>query len=343
MAPARHIAAVIAGGGPVELKEVDVLKPGENEVLVKVVAAALNPTDWKYALSPDCVGNVSGCDLAGVIEELGPGAEAYRKVGERVTTCVVGAHSANGAYSQYVVAKANLFVAVPDSLSFEEIVQFPVAVFTACQCLYQSLRLSILPGPAASEPTQILVYGGSSSVGGFAVQMAKLGGLKVHATCSPKNFDLVRGYGADEVYDYRDPEAPQKIKAATGGKLKYAVDAISEHGSDKFVSGALSDEGGKIACVLPYTSLPRANIEPILSIVSDLAFDRPGSGVSYVEDGPKYAKMITDLIAQGKLKPAPILIMSKGLASVSEAFQYMMEGKVSGKKVIFRIADTPGL
>ncbi|KAI0028448.1 dehydrogenase [Vararia minispora EC-137] len=349
MSPTKHFAAIIVeGGGAVELEEIDVPKPGKNEVLVKVVAAALNPTDWKSARPAERAGNVSGCDFAGVVEELGPGAGVYRQIGDRVTTCVYGARSANGAYAQYVVAKADFCIGIPDSWSFEEAAQLPIAVYTTAQCLYQSLRFNILPEPAAPEPLPILVYGSSSSVGNFVIQFAKHGRFEVHATCSPKNFDLVRGFGADKVYDYKDPEAPQKIREATGGKLKYAVDTISEHGSDKFISGALSDEGGKIACILPYSGTPRANIEPILSLAYDLVVDgfpaqRPDTGVSYIADGPKYAKLVTDLLAQGKLKPAPVLVMPKGLASVNDGFKYMIDGKVSGQKVIFRIADTPGL
>ena len=119
MAPSKHTAAVIAeGGGVVELKQIDVPKPGDNEVLVRVIAAALNPTDcepdyffcltflalhsWigKSAKPANKAGNVSGCDFAGVVEELGHGAEATRKVGERVTTFVAGGASGLAHSSQ---------------------------------------------------------------------------------------------------------------------------------------------------------------------------------------------------------------------------------------------------
>ncbi|KAI0036673.1 zinc-binding oxidoreductase ToxD [Vararia minispora EC-137] len=344
MAPAKHLAAVIReGGGFVEVKEVDVPKPGENQVLVRVIAASLNPTDWKTAKPPHKAGNVSGCDFAGIVEELGPGAEATRKVGERVATLVTGGRSGNGSYAQYVVAKADFCMTIPDSWSFEDAAQLPIAVYTANQCLYQSLRFTPPPAPAAAEPTPILVYGASSSVGCFVLQFARLGGLKVYATCSPKNYDLVRGFGADEVFDYRDPDAAKKIKEATGGKLKHAVDCISEWGSDKFISDALSDDGGKVAIIVPYNGTPRPNIQPIHSLAYDFILDRKSTGVSFIPDGPGWAKLNTDLLAQGKIRPAPIQVMPHGIASVNDAFQYMIDGKVSGVKLIFRISDTPGL
>jgi NADPH:quinone reductase-like Zn-dependent oxidoreductase len=171
------------------------------------------------------------------------------------------------------VAKADFCIAVPDSWSFEDAAQLPVAVYTTCQTLYQTLHFPILPAPAASELTPILVYGASSSVGNYVVQFAKLGGLKVYATCSPKNFDLVRSFGADEVFDYKDPEAPKKIKDATDGKLKLAVDTISELGSGEFISGAFADAGGKIASILPYAAAPRENVEATLSLAYDLIID----------------------------------------------------------------------
>jgi len=109
-------------------------------------------------------GTVSGYDFAGVVEELGSGAEATRRVGERVTTFVPGGirlhyhkqnlrrlnppisgRSLNGAYAEYVVTKADVCMTIPDSWSFEDAAQLPIAVLTTCQCLYQSLRLPPLP------------------------------------------------------------------------------------------------------------------------------------------------------------------------------------------------------
>jgi NADPH:quinone reductase-like Zn-dependent oxidoreductase len=176
--------------------------------------------------------------------------------------------SKNGAFSQYVVARAELCLAIPDKWSFEDAAQLPMATFTASQTLYQSLRFPTPPERAVQQPIPILVYGGTSAVGGFVVQYAKLSGFKVYATASPKNFEFVKKFGADEVYDYKDPDSPKKIKEATGGQLEYAVDTISVHGSGKFISDAFSDFGGKIAVVLDYEP-PRTNITVVRSIVFD--------------------------------------------------------------------------
>jgi NADPH:quinone reductase-like Zn-dependent oxidoreductase len=121
-------------------------------------------------------------------------------------------------------------VPIPGGWSFEEAAQLGVGPLTALQCLHQSLEL---PSPfEAIRPRDsqrtILIWGGASSVGQYAIQFAKLGGLRVLTTASPKNFGLVRGLGADEVFNYRDEGVVEKIRAATGNALDIAVDTVSE-------------------------------------------------------------------------------------------------------------------
>ena len=86
----------------------------------------------------------------------------------------------------------------------------------------------------------ILVYAASSAVGMYAVQFAKLGGHKVYATCSPRNFNLVKGLGADEVFDYKDPDVSKKIREASFASIRLAVDCISEGGTDEIIAEVYS-------------------------------------------------------------------------------------------------------
>ncbi|VDB90623.1 unnamed protein product [Peniophora sp. CBMAI 1063] len=344
MAPSTHTAAVVTEEKTVEVKKVAVPTPGEGEVLVKVVAAALNPTDWKTAKIHTKPGSVSGCDFAGIVEELGPGAAGV-KVGDRVATFVAGGRSPNGAYAEYVAAKAHFLIHLPDSWTFEQGAQLGIAIYTTFQTLYQSHDL---PTPLAvtSESTPLLVYGASSAVGLYVLQVAKAAGLKTYALCSPKNFDLVKAFGADETFDRNDPEASNKIKTASDGKIQVAVDTISEHDSVKTIVNALSSEGGKVATILPYADKDRAVLgskyTAEFSLAYDLIVDRPNAP-SRLGDAAGYAKLATQLLASGKVKPTPIRVWEKGLEGVDDAMEYMKAGKVSGEKIIFRIADTPGL
>ena len=242
-------------------------------------------------------GGIVGDDFSGIVEELGPDVpEGMWTVGERVAGLVFGSqfflsrfslvHSGterhttadkpNGAFSEYVVADAELqVVPIPGGWSFEEAAQLGVAPLTALQCLHETLEL---PSPfeearstgTAEQPQRtILIWGGASALGQYAIQFAKLGGLRVVTTASAKNFDLVKGLGADEVFDYRDEDVVEKIRVATGNALEIAFDTVSGGKTPAQVTGAIGDKGGKVAIVLPYES-PRPAVKVTFSILPNL-------------------------------------------------------------------------
>lgn len=161
----------------------------------------------------------------------------------------------NGAFSEYAVALADHVLHIPDTWSFEDAAQLGIPPLTAIQMLWQSQ--TGLPTPLSpTSPlnvTPILVWGGASSVGNYVIQLAKLSGLYVIATASPKNFELCRDLGADEVFDYRDVEVVAKIRESAKGKggLKHAVDCVSEGGTVKQVAAALGEQGGTVSVILP--------------------------------------------------------------------------------------------
>jgi len=339
MTPAKQTAALVTENG-ITLGITDVPKPGPGQILVKVTAAAQNPSDWKAvkrALDEAKYGGTVGNDFAGTVEELGPDVPGVRKVGGRVAGFISGTQQGNGSYAEYLVADAELgVVPIPDGWSFEEAAQLGIGPLTALQCLHQSLELpSPLEVIRPSDPQRaILVWGGASSVGQYAIQFAKLGGLRVLTTTSPKNIGLVRGLGADEVFDYHDEDVVEKIRAATGNALDIAIDTISEGKTTEQVPGAIGDKGGKVAIILPYES-PRPDVKVIFSYGPDL-LNRGKNGKWFVDLHKK-------ILATGKIKPNPILIQPNGIAGVKDGLQYMQEGKVSAQKLTYRISDTPEL
>ena len=159
----------------------------------------------------------------------------------------------NGAFAEYVAAPASLLLPLPETWTLEQGAQLGVAGYTACLCLYHAQSL---PSPLSptKEPLDILVWGGSSSVGQYVIQLAHLGGLRVLATSSPKNFPLLKSLGADLVFSYADPETPEKIREATGGKLAHAVDCISEKDTPDKISRSMGDSGGEVSIILNYES-----------------------------------------------------------------------------------------
>ena len=125
------------------------------------------------------------------------------------------------------------------------------------------------PLQPTSSPIDLLVWGGSSAVGQYVIQFAHLAGLRVIATSSPKNFELLKSFGADLVFSYSDPETPEKIKEATGGKLKHAVDCISEGETPSKIAQCFGDEDGVVSIILPYES-QKPNVKVVFSLAYHL-------------------------------------------------------------------------
>lgn len=144
-------------------------------LLVKTVAVALNPTDWKHIgfVQSSCT---IGCDFAGIVEAVGDKSQGHWKKGDRVFGFVSGGNTGqpeDGAFGEYLVAKGAVTMRIPDDMSFEEAASFGVGVVTVGQGMYQKLQLP-LPNQPAEESFPILIYGGSSASGALAIQYAKL-------------------------------------------------------------------------------------------------------------------------------------------------------------------------
>lgn len=119
---------------------------------------------------------------------------------------------------------------------------------------------------------QYLIYGASSSVGLFAIQLAKAYGYKTIAVCSPHNFSLVKSYGADEVVDYKDPSAcSARIKEISGGGVDIGLDTISEGKSYEIAVNAFKEGGGRLNAILWPTEEDK-KIRPDVEIVSTLMY-----------------------------------------------------------------------
>lgn len=175
-----------------------------------------------------------------------------------------------GRCSEYIVTEGTLVWKVPENITFEEAAALGgVGPHTAFQALY--LRLGIpKPSTPPSAPQQsIFIYGGSTSVGLYAIQLAKLSGLNVITSCSPRNFDLVKSLGATDAYDYSDTSNPAKIKAQYP-ELALGFDCIAEKGSAAFIAKSFGGQGGKIVTLLPVQQKDLDGVEGI-ELVQTLA------------------------------------------------------------------------
>lgn len=146
---------------------------------------------------------------------------------------------------EYLRVQSDLAWKVPTEgpVTLHEAPTYGVGFTTAAQVLYTRLGLPYPPEKADGQEW-VLIYGGSTSVGLFALQLAKRAGYKVVTTSSPRNFDLVKEFGADEVVDYHDADkAVEAIRDVTGGKLAKCLDTISEGGSFKICLESFGTEG----------------------------------------------------------------------------------------------------
>lgn len=349
--PANQRSVIMGAPGSAQLDEnapIPKLRP--DYVLVKTVAVALNPTDWKHIDYASTAGGRVGCDYSGIVEDVGENLTRPFKKGDRIAGLVHGCNSVqreDGAFAEYIVAKSALAWHVPDNISLEEASTFGVGISTVGQGLYQTLGL---PLPGAKNPSKdtILIYGGSSATGTIAIQYAKLSGWKVVTTCSPRNFDLVKSLGADAAFDYDDPEAPKKIREYTEDKLSYAFDCISSDSTAEFCAKAIGSAGGK------YSQLLSAKVTSRKDVTSygTLAYTTTGEySVKFGKElpaSPTDFKFATDfwalseqLLKEGKIKAHPVDVRPGGLKGLLDGLDLLRKNKVSGKKVVYRVAETP--
>ena len=235
---------------PLEVKPAPYTKPEANEVVVKVHAVAINPVDWLKAGKGYSIifpwmklPAIQGSDLAGEVVEIGSGVSQNRlevgsevphsrlkvgsemshnrlKVGDRVLSHAMGYSkqfnsAARGAFQLYTVCLDHMTSQIPDSMSYEEAAVIPLAVTTAACSLFQNDQLNLQRPSIPRQPTNktVLIWGGSTSVGCNAIQLAVAAGYEVVTTCSPKNFDLCKRLGAQECFDYNSKTVvPDVIK-----------------------------------------------------------------------------------------------------------------------------------
>ncbi|KZT60073.1 GroES-like protein [Calocera cornea HHB12733] len=325
---------------------VELWEPGKREVRVKVMAAAQNPVDWKqidYNFGNLPLPYINGFDAAGVVDKLGEGVTKY-KVGDRTAAfSPLGQGAKYGIYQKYNLARVDGSILIPQSLSFDDAATLPTAFWTAAIGLFSLIRFPLpLEGdklaPLAQAQAQVeaetlLVWGGSSSVGAMAVQLAVASGLRVIATAGKRSFDYVQSLGAEVVLDYHDVDIVDQIKALAPN-LRYAYDAISEHGSTESVLSSLAHPASEVALVLPYAG----------TVPGHVTRHQIMSGAIYVpEQAAELARLGTlwqALTMAGRLIPHPVRVMPRGLDSVDEGFGLARRGEVSGEKIVYRPQET---
>jgi NADPH:quinone reductase-like Zn-dependent oxidoreductase len=162
----------------------------------------------------------------------------------------------------------------------------------------------------------------------------------VYATASPHNFDLVKGLGADHVFDYNDPACGANIRIATNDKLKLIFDCISEGSSPSICAAAIGSGGGHVSLLLPVKDFPRSDVTSKFTFAYTALGERysekvPASQEDY-EFGARFWKVAEGLINDGSIKTHPTEVR-EGLEGVPQGLEDLKEGKVSGVKLVFTV------
>lgn len=312
----------------------------------------LSPLSYRKAVKEAPPGRVVGCDFAGTVADAN--GSSWRE-GQRVAGFVqgtsrngLGDKPLRGVFAEYAVIEASLVFSIPDEITDPQAAVVPLAFATAVQALFQRLGLPE-PSKPAKSAFPVLINGGTSSVGQYAVQLAKLAGLFVVATGSKRNHDLLKSLGADVVVDYNDADWPEQVRKVTHENLEYAFDCVSEKATYAASAAALSPtKGGHIIGLLPQGKA-RDQVASSVKLESTIVytvFERPLVYGAFDNCGPatpqdkafweKFLSQLPELLSSGKVKPNRIRELG-GLEDIPKGFQLAQEGKVSAEKLVYKV------
>ncbi|KAF5867950.1 putative zinc-binding oxidoreductase protein [Botrytis fragariae] len=309
--------------------------PKDNEVVIEVAYAAVNPTDWKMQDIPYFSMPypwIFGADVSGTIVQLGAGVDRFR-IGQRVMGQCDGILTRtvqNTAFQLYATCSEILVAVVPDEIPLASAAVLPLATSTAAAGLFKILRIPLPvldPKPAGKT---ILIWGGSSSCGASAIQLAKAAGYTVVTTAGTQNHDFVKTIGATYVFDHKSPTVIQDILAIL--QIGDAIfDCIALASTQQACAEVAHKIGArKFAALLP--PVPNEyNVEPVMVNGLDVGL------VDFDIGDAVWRKYVPEALVKGKYlaKPDPE-VLEGGLGRVQDGIDLLRNG-VSAKKVVIEI------
>ncbi|EST35791.1 NADPH:quinone reductase [Streptomyces roseochromogenus subsp. oscitans DS 12.976] len=298
-------------GGPGVLREVRVERPepGPNQVLVRVRAAGVNPTDWKHRATGGFLGRppfVLGWDVSGEVVETGIGVAAFTP-GDEVFGMLPYPYG-HGSHAEYVIAPVRALTHKPASIDHTQAGALPLVSLTAWQALTEHADLK--PGQ------RVLIHAAAGGVGHVAVQIAKARGAYVIGTASAGKHDFLREIGVDEPVDYRTTEVTEAVR-----DVDVVLDTLG--GDTSVASLKVLRPGGVVVSILPggsrefYDEAERLGVRAVRMLVDA---DRAGM------------EAIAELAGSGKLKAT--IAGTFPLADAAKAHEVGDTGRTTGKLVL---------
>jgi NADPH:quinone reductase-like Zn-dependent oxidoreductase len=306
-----------------EFEDIEKPIPADNEVLVKVKAAGVNPLDWHYMrgkpyimrLMASGIGTPSntsvGVDFAGVVEAVGKDVTQFKPGDE-----VFGGRS--GAFAEYLTVPEDRAIALkPDNMSFEQVASVPIAAITALQALRD--KGQIKPGQ------KVLINGASGGVGTFAVQIAKSYGAEVTGVCSARNTEMVLSIGADHVIDYRNENYTEN-----GQQYDLIIDMVGNH-SLSANRRALTPQG-----IFVIVGGAKGNwLGPLLRPINAMLYS-PFVDQQFVmllaQIRQQELAVLSELMEAGDL--TPVIDRTYPLSEIPAAIEYSEQGHARGKIIV---------
>jgi NADPH:quinone reductase-like Zn-dependent oxidoreductase len=318
-------AAVYTRYGPpdvVQTTDVEKPVPNDNEVLIKVRAASVNPLDWHFMRGTPYFLRIPaglrkpkdtrlGVDLAGQVEAVGRNVTQFQPGDNVFGAC-------RGAFAEYACTSESALVMKPDNVGFEQAASAPGAALTALQGLRD--QGNIHPGQ------KVLINGAAGGVGTFAVQIAKWFGADVTGVCSTRNVGMVRSIGADRVIDYTEEDFTN-----SGQRYDLLFDCVGNH-SLAACRRVLSAKGIHVAVGGPSG---RWMIGFLTRLITGLVLSRLMShklAMVLTRWSKEDLTIIRELMEAGKV--TPVIDKRYSLSDVAEAIRYVEEGHARGKVVI---------
>ncbi|KAI7086448.1 GroES-like protein [Hortaea werneckii] len=331
----------------VDIRDVPIPVPQAGQVLIRTVVSGINPKDWKQPKhwAPESPPMNHGDDIAGYVEGVGPGVTGFHR-GDRVAA-LHELWTPHGSFAEYSVALANSTFHLGDSVSFEEAATVPLPAMTAALGIYQTLSLP-LPWQPPKVPRPLIVYGGASAVGAYAIKFASLSNIHPIIAVAGNGIPFVESLldptKGDVVVDYRKGQdhVVKEMREAAGDNAAYAFDAISEKGSITAIAQVLCKDG-KIATVLtPEMALKGSedpgNCQVLFTLVATVHKD-PSDNSRYGnrEFGAMFFPYIGLGLAQGWFSGHPYEVIEGGLGGVQKALSVLESGNNSARKLVIRI------
>ncbi len=304
-------------------------EPAETEVTVRVRATSINVIDTKIRGGRGDIAPagpiVLGCDVAGVVESVGPGVTRFAP-GDEVYGCAGGVKGRDGAYRELMIADARLLAKKPRSLSFQQTAALPLAAITAWEALVN--RACVKPGDL------VLVHGGTGGVGHLGVQLAKALGAIVHTTVSSKTkAEISSDLGADKTINYRSETVAEYTARLTDGR---GYDVVFDTVGGDNIEPALEALAINGRCVSIVSLGARPDLTPLhlknarLDLVFMLVPMLTGKGL---EAHGCILERLAAMVDAGSIRP----LLDKrqfDLSELAEAHDYLQNGSAVGKIII---------